>query len=150
MSKIPGAALLLVLVLPVWGFGQYFAIQEGRKQAEPRAQRLWIERYEALVPHLQGVPRAGFVRHPETRPNHRQRFFRAQYVLAPTVLVYRYRLPRPHPQRLSGIPEIYDFADPHALDEILTETAARAEALGMSLERVPVGRGLVLTRMRKE
>ena len=147
MSEHRAVTRLLVLALPVWAFGLYHSLAERDRQTVPRAARQWHARYAKLQPHLAGVPKVAMVHEPGQRNKPRVRLFRAQYVLAPTVIRLWPKLPEVRHRRLSFI---YDFKDPRALKEVLAAAAAQAERDGVELKSVRVARGLALVTMKKE
>ncbi len=147
MPENRAATRLLVLALPVWAFGLYHSVAERERQMVPREARRWHARYAKLEPHLAGVARVGMVLDPQERGKARTRLFRAQYVLAPTVIRLWPKLPEIRHRRLSFI---YDFKDQRALDEVLAAAAAQADRGGIDLKSVRVARGLSLVTMKKE
>ncbi len=147
MLEKRAAALLLVLALPVWGFGLYHSLAEREKQIMPRPARRWHARYAKLKPHLAGVPLVAMVPDLEERGKGNMRLFRAQYVLAPTVIRRWPKLPEIRHRRLSFI---YDFRSQRVLDEVLATAAERADRSGVVLKSVKIARGLALVTMKKE
>ncbi len=137
----------LVLALAVWAFGLYHSLAERERQIVPRAARQWHARYAELEPHLAGVSRVAMAHGSARRGQPRVRLFRAQYVLAPTVIRLWPGLPTVRHRKLSFI---YDFADPRALDEVLAAAAAQARRDRIELKSVTVARGLALVTMKRE
>ncbi len=138
---------LLVLAVPIWAFGLYHSLAEREKQIVPRSARQWHARYARLEPHLAGVPTVAMVADPEERGKGMMRLFRAQYVLAPTVIRPWPKLPEIRHRQLSFI---YDFRRQRDLDEVLATAAAHAAHGGVTLKSVKVAKGLVLVTMKKE
>ncbi len=147
MPQNRAAIRLFVLALPVWAFGLYHSQAERERQTAPRAARQWHARYAKLEPHLAGVRRVALVPDPNERGKGPMRLFRAQYVLAPTVIRPWPQLPAVRHRRLSFI---YDFENPRALHEALAAAAAQAERSGVELKSTKVARGLFLVTMKKE
>jgi hypothetical protein len=67
------------LGLAAVGAGVASLVAGGAVPATPAGPPAWLERYTELRPLVHGQPRIGYW-------GHRHGFFRAQYVLAPTVL----------------------------------------------------------------
>ncbi len=147
MSEKRAVRWLLVLALPVWAFGLYHSMAERERQTVPREAHRWHARYAKLLPHLAGIPRVGMVHDPAERGKARTRLFRAQYVLAPTVIRLWPKLPEVRHRRLSFI---YDFKNQRVLEEILAAAAAQAERSGVELTSLRVARGLYLVTMKRE
>ncbi len=141
---------LLLLVLPVWGFGLHHVWNERARQLVPHPHYKWFARYSKLAPLLGDAPRVAIVHDPETHKTGKAKLFKAQYVLAPTIIEFRHKLPRPHSKRRQTIPLIYDFVRPGVLRQALAETAERAEKKGVTMTVVKVDRGLALVQMRKD
>lgn len=138
---------LLILALPVCALGLYFSLAEGERQTVPRTAGKWHARYAKLSPHLEGAARVGLVVDPMEKGKGKMRLFRAQYVLAPTVIRPWPKLPEVRHRRLAFI---YDFRDQRTLDEVLATARAKAERNGVVLKSVRVARGLSLVTMKKE
>ena len=137
----------LVLALPVWAVGLYHSLAERERQIVPRSARQWHARYAKLAPHLSGVARVGMVNDPAERGQGKTRLFRAQYVLAPTVIRPWPKLPEVRHRQLSFI---YDFPNQRALDKVLTVAAEQADQVGVTLTSVKVAKGLALVSMKEK
>lgn len=123
MTRATAERLLLVLILPVWAVGLFHSwqrIPDGPGSGHPKP---WFIRYARLAPALQGVPVAGFAYDPNGLPRGHKSYFRAQYVLAPTILQ---PIPELEWAEQQNLPIILDFESDDGLDEALA--AARSEA----------------------
>lgn len=141
---------LLLAVLPVWGFGLFHTWPERARQIEPHPHYRWFARYAKLAPLLAGEPRAAIVHHPEHHNSGKAKLFKAQYVLAPTIIAWQRKLPRPGQKHLDDLPLIYDFVRPRLLEQVLDETARKAEQKGVTMTVQKVDRALAVVRMRKD
>ena len=150
MRRTRSESWLLLLVLPVLGFGLFHAWHERARQLAPHPHYKWFNRYSQLEPILGDVPRVAIVHNPETHKKGKAKLFKVQYVLAPTIVELRRQLPRPRPKRLETIPLIYDFERPRILRQVLAKTAAKAEKKGVTMTVEHVDRGLAVVRMRKD
>ena len=121
------ATWLLVFALPVWAVGLYHSMVEREKLIVPRAARQWHARYAKLEPHLAGVSRIAMVLDPKERGKGKARLFRAQYVLAPTVIRLWPKLPEIRHRRLSFI---YDFKDQQAWTRFWPQPRCRRSRAG--------------------
>jgi hypothetical protein len=107
----------------------------------------WEGRYATLLSLLEDTPKALFV--DEDRPGEsRQKLFRAQFVLGPTILQERSGLDKVGLRQLLRDPLILDFGNGPALTLALSELETEAERLGLelSVERQPGALALVRTR----
>ncbi len=102
------------------------------------AHTAWVERYRALRPLLGDATAAHFLHDFGPDPA-RHRLFRAQFELAPCVLVDRSDLRRVAVESLRATPLILDFHDRSALESALAtlEAAARDADMVLDVERRP-------------
>lgn len=91
----------------------------------------WEARYAALVPLLAGEPRVAMLREEGDAGVHR--LFRAQFVLAPSVIEPRSRLDDVVLRQLHWRPLILDFRSASALEGTLREIESRGAAIGMEI-----------------
>jgi hypothetical protein len=142
MSRNRAGSWLLLSVLPVWAVGMSHSLDMRRSQIEERSAYGWMQRYAALRPHLEGEPKVTIVYDPFRQHQGNKQLFRAQYVLAPTIVILP-RRPLP-PVRPRTVPLIYDCHDPPSLDRLLDMTALRAKRRGGVMKTERVARGLAV------
>ena len=139
------ALWLLLLIAPAWAVGTYYSLKVRSKLIQPQGQYHWRARYAKLRPHLAGEPRILFVYDRAFKRQAYKRLFRAQYVLAPSLLAMGgWNMPKPRRE-----PMIYDFRSERSLDLMLARMAAKAKTRRVAMETVRVGRGLALVRMSR-
>jgi hypothetical protein len=113
------------------------------------ASRLaWVERYASLRPFLTDVDSAQFL-HDYPPGTARHRLYRAQFELAPCVLVDRPELAKVSIASLRTSPLILDFHTAAALDGALMTLTAAAERQGWSLEVERLPGALAIVRARR-
>lgn len=136
-SAAPWLALLAVVA---WSWGLAVAVTttlEATQSPDPFAN---IQTYEVLQPHLAGVTVAGFmVERPERKQLHKQ-LYRAQYAVAPTVLLPVYT-PKAATQWLRK--DSHNYLVVSARPHFIQFVGRRARTLGYRFELVRPGLALI-------
>ncbi len=140
----------MLLVLPAWGVGLFYSLQERSRQLRPAPQHKWHARYAALEPLLGDSQRVAMVHNAATEGAGKSQLFKAQYVLAPRIVQLSRKLPLLETDRVRKMPLIYDFRKPRVLEQVLADTAAKAEERGIRMTTTQVGWSLALVRFQKD
>lgn len=142
--------LFLVLLLPVWGFG----IVRGERitraiAAMPPFFGEELARYENARPRLGGVAGAWLLSDRAPGLPFGERFFAAQYSLAPTVLQPAYTVDAAVGPGWKGEPRLVlcSFDDPGRRSAALEALAAAARSRGVSYAAEPMDAVLTLVRL---
>ena len=148
MSRNRAAAWLLLWIAPVLVVGFHYSLKQRRGQIAPRHAEAWFARYAKLRPHLEGAPRVAIFYDPRETGKGNLRLFRAQYVLAPTVVkLWGKRRPPIRPRK---VPLLFDFHRQDSLDKQLARMSSKARKRGVKMDTAEVARGLALVWMRGE
>ena len=164
MSRNQAVSFLLMLALPIWGFGLYQSMKVRKTLTERACHTSDVfVRYEALGVHLGKSSRILYIADPGQ--NVRQ-FFRAQYALAPNVLSYiRWRnlmcifenqmcvsknrtTSNTQSPRFDESTLILDFKEDFILEETLAWISSEAETRGLAVSKLKVDTRLFLVSIR--
>jgi len=142
LTKILFVATCLAVALGLWQGLEQLPWQFEPGERHPR----WEGRYATLLPLLEGHEKAFFSDDRGTGEN-RQKLFRAQFVLGPTVLQERVSIDRIALKQLIRNPLILDYGNGPALSLVLKqlEIDATRQGLELSVERRPGALALVRT-----
>ncbi len=133
------------MLVPVLAVGFFYSMKERDGQLVPRDADAWFKRYAKLRPHLEGEPKVAIFYDPAKSIKGNMRLFRAQYVLAPTVVKKWGKAPPPVQPRT--VPLLFDFKRQDALDQVLAQIATEAREVDVAIETVQVARGLAVVWM---
>jgi hypothetical protein len=107
----------------------------------------WLHRYEAVSAPLGSASAALFVSD-DQGGTAKYKLFRAQFALAPVVVLDRNRLEVVSIRHLLNRPLIFDGSSPRSVDKAVADLSRRAGEMGLAIEVERLPRSLAVVRAR--
>jgi hypothetical protein len=141
-----------VILAAVWLVSGLHAVQTlrhlPRLTDRPFAEPGWVIRYQEAATTLRAEPVAWFLSDPREE-GQRFRLYRAQFALAPTVLVRTPPFDRFRPSTLRRGPLLMDYSSKESLDRDLSTLRRRATAQGSEISVLRLTAQLAVVRLAR-